>query len=227
MTSYSRDEDVVVKAVVLLGAPGAGKGTLAQYLLDNYKVIHFSTGNLLRNEIKRETDVGLLVKSLIGSGALVGDDIINEIVASNLSESLSGDELILLDGYPRTLAQAKYLDEISGGIMKSVLRVIEIDVDPDVVVARIAGRKVCSSCGATFGVLDRLDCCVRCGGELISRVDDEESIVRNRLKEYAELTLPLSDYYASDRLVKVSGNDAPVDVACSVDAVFRGFGISK
>ena len=209
--------------IILLGAPGAGKGTVAQYLKDKYDVCHFSTGNLLRDEVKKETDIGLKVKSILGSGGLVDDSIVNGIVEHRIGDAVSGYDAVILDGYPRTKKQAVVLDGMLDGTLKSSIRVVEIDVDEDEVVARISGRKVCSQCGKTYGPLDEF---CSCGGDLVKRKDDEESVVRKRLEKYVEETLPISAYY-SDRLVKVSGKGTQEEVAQRIDEVLRGFGIKK
>lgn len=223
MTQHS-----AVKIVILFGAPGAGKGTVAQHLLDNYGVVHFSTGNLLRNEVKSGTSIGKEVETILSSGKLVGDDVVNRVVESNLQKALSGNDVVLLDGYPRTVEQAKFLDAIDAGSLKSSIRVLELDVDHEVVVSRIAGRVVCSKCGATFSSsqINGSTVCSRCGGELIKRADDSEEVVRRRLQEYVNMTLPVSRYY-TDRLVKVSGEGTPEEVARNVDDAFRDFGIEK
>lgn len=214
-----------MKILILLGAPGAGKGTVAQYLAENYDVCHFSTGNLLRNEVKRESDIGLKVKDILGSGGLVGDDIVNDIVEKNIKEVLEKDSLIILDGYPRTRNQAVVLDNMESGVLKDEIRVLELDVDTEVVVKRISSRRVCASCGKTYGPQDKIDVC-SCGGELIKRKDDEESAVRTRLEKYEAETRPVSDYFG-DRLVKVSGDGKPEEVAQRVDEVLARFGIKK
>lgn len=221
-----------VKFIVLLGAPGAGKGTVAQYLLDNYNVVHFSTGNLLRNEVKNCTTIGKEVSNILGSGSLVGDDLINRVVQSNILGTLSSDSIVLLDGYPRTVDQAEFLDSLDSSSLKSTLRVIEIDVNHEVVVSRIVDRIVCAKCGATFSLTrikeshGNCSICDRCGGNLSKRADDEEAVVRRRLEEYVKMTLPVSKYYA-DRLVKVSGDASPEEVAQRIDIVLCGFGMKK
>lgn len=214
-----------MKILILLGAPGAGKGTVAQYLVENYDVRHFSTGNLLRNEVKKESDIGLRVKDILGSGGLVGDDIVNEIVSKNIGEVLSTGSLIILDGYPRTRNQAIELDRMMSGSLKDEIRVLELAVDNEVVVQRISQRRVCASCGKTYGPQDKIEVC-SCGGELIKRKDDEEAVVRSRLEKYEEETRPVSDYYA-DRLVKVSGEGKPEEVAQRVDKTLAKFEIKK
>jgi adenylate kinase len=214
-----------VSVIVLLGAPGAGKGTVAQHLNDRYDVHHFSTGNMLRNEVQKESGIGKKVKGIIGSGGLVGDDIVNEIVEKNIEEVIGDGKLVILDGYPRTKNQAIALDALKVGALKGVTRAIEIDVDDELLVARISQRRVCVKCGNTYGPHDGTDVC-SCGGELIKRKDDEESIVRNRLKKYKEDTLPVSDYYF-DRLIKVSGDGMPTEVSQKIDGVLRSLKIEK
>ena len=214
-----------MKVLILVGAPGAGKGTVAQYLAENYDVRHFSTGNLLRNEVKKESDIGLKVKDILGSGGLVGDDIVNGIVAKNIEEVLDTGSLVILDGYPRTKNQAIELDRMMAGSLKDEIRVLELAVDNEVVVQRISQRRVCSLCGKTYGPQDEIESCT-CGGELVKRKDDEESVVRDRLKKYEDETRPVSDYY-SDRLIKVSGEGKPEEVAQRVDEALAKFGIKK
>ena len=215
-----------MKILILLGAPGAGKGTVAQYLAENYNVCHFSTGNLLRNEVKKESDIGLKVKGILGAGGLVGDDIVNGIVAKNIKEVLGSGSLVILDGYPRTRNQAVELDNMLSGSLRDEIKVLELAVDNEVVVQRISQRRVCASCGKTYGPQDKIKVCA-CGGELIKRKDDEEAVVRSRLKKYEEETRPVSDYYAADRLVKVSGEGKPEEVAQRVDETLAKFGIKK
>lgn len=214
-----------MRILILLGAPGAGKGTVAQYLVENYDVRHFSTGNLLRNEVKRETDIGLKVKDILGSGGLVGDDVVNRIVAKNIEEVLNTGSLVILDGYPRTRNQAVELDGMMAGSLKNEIGVLELAVDNEVVVQRISQRRVCASCGKTYGPQDKMESCT-CGGKLVKRKDDEESVVRDRLKKYEEETRPVSDYYV-DRLIRVSGEGKPEEVARRVDEALAKFGIKK
>ncbi|MDR2068102.1 MAG: nucleoside monophosphate kinase [Holosporaceae bacterium] len=211
--------------IVLLGAPGAGKGTISQYLRDKYGICHFSTGNLLRNEIQNGSDIGLKVKEVVTSGGLVGDDVINEIVEKNLEETVGECSAVVLDGYPRTKRQAEVLDAMVSGRLKALIRVIEISIDKEALISRLSQRLVCSNCGNTYGPLDGKRVC-SCGGSLIKRKDDEESTIRERFKKYEEETLPISSYYG-DRLVRVSGNGTPEEVAQNVDKVLCDFGVEK
>ena len=209
--------------IILLGAPGAGKGTVAQHLVDNYKVLHFSTGNLLRDEVKKESDIGLKVKDILNSGGVVSDDIVSELVEQKVSDTLEEIDAVILDGYPRTRTQAIKLDDMKSGKLRNSIHVIELDVNEEEVVERISKRQVCSVCGKTYGYLDTV---CSCGGKLIKRKDDEESVVRKRLEDYEEKTLPISEYY-SDRLIRVSGEGTRREVAQRVDEALRSLGIEK
>jgi len=211
--------------LILFGAPGAGKGTIAQYMKENYEVCHFSTGNLLRSEVKSKSSIGLKIEKIMGTGGLVGDDIVNEIVEKNISDVAGSSSVIILDGYPRTKDQAKVLDSIKNGELRDSIRVLELDVDDDIVVSRISQRRVCEKCGNTYGPHDKIEVC-SCGGALIRRKDDEESVVRNRLKAYYEATQPVADYY-KDRLIRISGDGTPSEVASRVDEALSRFGIKK
>ncbi|MDR0968176.1 MAG: nucleoside monophosphate kinase [Holosporaceae bacterium] len=211
-----------INLLVLLGAPGSGKGTVAQHLAERYDICYFSTGNLLRNEVKEKTDLGRKVEAILEAGNLVGDDVMNEMVKTNIEKVAASGKVILLDGYPRTKNQAEVLDKVAAA---DSIRVIELDVDADEVVARISKRRVCAKCGATYGPMDKAEVC-SCGGELIKRTDDEESVVRNRLNTYKEKTLPVSAYY-SDRIIKICGKGTPEEVARKVNDCLRGLGIEK
>lgn len=209
--------------IVLLGAPGAGKGTVAQYLKDRCSVYHFSTGNLLRNEIKEKTDIGLRVVNILESGGFVDDVTVNEIVEKNLLGVCNEDAIVVLDGYPRTKDQAVALESMMDGKIKDVIRVIDIDLDTESAVARITKRRVCAKCGNTYGPQDAEVVC-SCGGDLVKRKDDAEDVVRSRMRKYEEETAPISAYFAA-RLVKVSGEGSPGDVTQRVDEILRGFGV--
>ena len=209
--------------IIFLGAPGSGKGTVSQFLTNNYSLCHFSTGNLLRDEVQKESEIGLRIKDILSSGSLVGDDIVNELVEQRIGKAFDDVDAVILDGYPRTRAQAVKLDEMRDGSLKSLIHVIELVVSEEEVVERISKRQVCSVCGKTYGPSERI---CSCGGNLIKRKDDEESVVRKRLEQYRAETLPVSEYY-SDRLIKVPGNGTPMEVAQKVEDVLRSFGIEK
>ena len=177
--------------IVLLGAPGAGKGTQATRISDKFGLPHISTGDIFRDNIKRGTEIGLLAKSYTDKGQLVPDEVTCKIVEGRLAEEdCKGG--YLLDGFPRNLFQAQELDKFS-----KVDAVINIDVDLSLLMARLCGRRVCKSCGESYHVdfLGGKTTCERCGGELYQRKDDNEETVGNRLKVYTEQTQPLIDYY--------------------------------
>ncbi|MDR0631942.1 MAG: nucleoside monophosphate kinase [Holosporaceae bacterium] len=217
----------MITILIFMGAPGSGKGTVAQHLKEKYVVSCFSTGNLLRNEVKEKTAIGRRVEGIIGVGGLVGDDVVNGIVEKNIEKVAAGGKgvVVILDGYPRTEGQARVLDGMKDGKFRNSIHVIELDVDADEVVARISQRRVCAKCGNTYGAMDKIEIC-SCGGELIKRKDDEEATVRNRLKEYEKATLPLSEYYF-DRIVKINGKGTVEEVVKRVDDYFDGLGIER
>lgn len=177
--------------IILLGAPGAGKGTQATKISDRYGLPHISTGDIFRDNIKNETEIGLLAKSFIDKGQLVPDDVTCEIVEERIQRP-DCEKGFMLDGFPRTIPQAKKLDEIT-----NIDLVINIDVAFDDVMQRLCGRRVCKSCGESYHVstLNGATTCSRCGGELYQRKDDNPETVKNRLQVYSAQTAPLIDYY--------------------------------
>lgn len=177
--------------IILLGAPGAGKGTQATKISDRYGLPHISTGDIFRDNIKNETEIGLLAKSFIDKGQLVPDDVTCEIVEERIQRP-DCEKGFMLDGFPRTIPQAKKLDEIT-----NIDLVINIDVAFDDVMQRLCGRRVCKSCGESYHVstLNGATTCSRCGGELYQRKDDNPETVKSRLQVYSAQTAPLIDYY--------------------------------
>lgn len=195
--------------IILLGAPGAGKGTQASKISQAYNLPHISTGDIFRENIKNQTPVGILAKSYIDKGQLVPDEVTCEIV----EERLSCDDCkngYMLDGFPRTIAQAEALDK-----MEKIDLVINIDVDFSLLLDRLCGRRVCKDCGESYHVsrLNGETKCARCGGELYQRKDDNPETVRRRLIVYNAQTAPLIDYYTKKGLIfNVVGNTTPEDV---------------
>lgn len=183
--------------LVLLGAPGAGKGTQATRIKDEYSIPHISTGDILRAEIKKGTPLGILAKSLIDNGSFVPDDVIINIVKERLFQS-DAEKGYILDGFPRTVNQAEKLAEFS-----SVDAVLNIEVDRDILLNRLTGRRVCPSCGESYHIdlLDGKNTCSKCGSDLIQRNDDTEEVISKRLKIYQELTKPLIEYYKEKNLL--------------------------
>lgn len=187
--------------LILLGAPGAGKGTQAVRIAEKYGIQHISTGDIFRKNIKEQTPIGVTAKSYIDKGQLVPDEVTVEIVRLRLLED-DAKNGYLLDGFPRTLAQAEALDKIA-----NIDTVINIDVDLDALSDRLTGRRVCSKCGESYHVSTKKDeDCDKCGGKLMHRDDDKPETVANRLKVYTASTAPLIDYYSKQgKLVSVNG----------------------
>ncbi len=195
--------------IILLGAPGAGKGTQASKISDAYKLPHVSTGDIFRENIKNGTPIGLQAKSYIDQGLLVPDEVTCKIVEDRIARE-DCKEGYMLDGFPRNLFQAAELDKIT-----HIDLVINIDVDFSLLLDRLCGRRVCRECGESYHVsrLNGETKCARCGGELYQRKDDNPETVQSRLDVYTAQTAPLIDYYAKKGvLFNVVGNTNPEDV---------------
>ena len=193
--------------IVLLGAPGAGKGTQAVRLAEKYSVPHISTGDIFRSNIKEGTPIGLVAKSYIDKGQLVPDEVTVQIVKERLEKDDCKNGY-LLDGFPRTVAQAKALDEFS-----EVEKVVNIDVPLTKLLKRITGRRVCSKCGESYHIdyLDGKTSCKKCEGDLIQRADDNEETVASRLDVYTKQTAPLVEYYDGKGVLVTIDGDGNID----------------
>ncbi len=204
--------------LILLGPPGAGKGTQAVSIVDKYKVPHISTGDIFRYNIKEGTDLGKKAKDYMDKGLLVPDELVLKIVEDRLKmDDCKGG--FLLDGFPRTVMQAVALDEVLRNMDVSLDKVINIEADKDILVERAVGRRICKECGATFHIKNnpskRGDICDKCGGDLYQRADDNEETVATRIEVYLKDTTPLIDYYGrQNKLVTVDGIKA-------IDKVFE------
>ena len=195
--------------IILLGAPGAGKGTQASKISDAYQLPHISTGDIFRENIKKQTPIGVLAKSFIDKGQLVPDEVTCKIVEDRISREDCKNGY-MLDGFPRTIAQAEALDKIA-----KIDLVINIDVDHALLMDRLCGRRVCKNCGESYHISrlgDKTDC-ARCGGELYQRKDDNPETVQSRLDVYNAQTSPLIEYYTKKGILfNVVGNTTPEDV---------------
>lgn len=192
--------------IILLGAPGAGKGTQATKISDAYGLPHISTGDIFRENIKKGTPIGLEAKSYIDKGHLVPDDVTCRIVEDRLQKD-DCQKGYMLDGFPRTIAQAEALDKIT-----KIDLVINIDVDFSLLMDRLCGRRVCKECGESYHVstLNGATNCTRCNGELYQRKDDNPETVESRLQVYSQQTAPLIEYYEKKGLLfNVVGNSTP------------------
>ena len=201
--------------IILLGAPGAGKGTQASLISDGFKLPHISTGDIFRENIKNQTPSGLLAKAYIDNGQLGPDEVTCKIVEERLEKADCKDGY-MLDGFPRTIAQAEALDKIT-----KVDLVININVDFSLIMDRLCGRRVCKDCGESYHTsrLNGATTCSRCGGELYQRKDDNPETVQSRLDVYNAQTAPLIKYYTEKGLLfNVVGNTTPEDVYEKVSA---------
>ena len=207
---------------IFLGAPGAGKGTQAEKVCDLLKIPAISTGNILREAVKNGTEMGQKAKSYMDAGNLVPDDVIIGIVKERLAQS-DCENGFVLDGVPRTVAQAEALHE--AGVR--IDRVTNIQVEDAAIVRRMSGRRVCSDCGASYHTdykPSKIDgVCDKCGGKLVIRKDDQESIVKDRLQVYHDLTEPLIAYYEKKGVLKtVIGQERVEDTS---ELVRRALGV--
>ena len=197
--------------LILLGAPGAGKGTQAEVISEHLHIPTISTGNIIREALKSGTQMGLKAKEYIESGKLVPDDVVIGIIQERLAQDDCQGGFVL-DGFPRTIPQAEALDRM--GVV--IDRVIDIEVDDDVIAQRVSGRRVCQKCGASYPIDYKKPevegICDRCGDTLVQRKDDHPDTVKERLQVYHEQTEPLKNYYAQQgKLFLVEGQEEVAD----------------
>jgi len=203
--------------VMLLGAPGAGKGTQAAKLIEAYGFAHISTGDILRKAVADQTPLGIAAKGYMDKGELVPDMVVIGLVKARLQEP-DAEKGFILDGFPRTVIQADALGTALGELGKTLDAVISIEVDKNALIERLTARRTCKQCGAIFNVVSQPETangvCPSCGGELLQRDDDTVETVTNRLDVYERSTAPLIAYYAEKGMLR------PVDGNRSADAVF-------
>ena len=199
---------------ILLGPPGAGKGTQAVRIVEKYGIPHISTGDIFRDNIKRQTELGKKAQEYMNKGELVPDDLVIEIATDRLLRD-DCKKGFLLDGFPRTVYQAEKLDEFMQAHGGKIDHVINLEVEDDLLIFRLTGRRVCKQCGASFHVVNippKVEgICDRCGGELVQRSDDTEETVKNRIAVYKEQTMPLIDYYTKADNISTLDGAAPLD----------------
>jgi len=207
--------------IVVLGAPGAGKGTHCKRLADRYRVVHLSSGDILRRERAEGTELGKKAQGYMDAGALVPDDLIVQMMSNAIQNA--GSAGYVLDGFPRTVNQAKALDESLAGAKGGIDIVVNLQVDDSVVLDRITGRRSCPKCGAVYHVRNMPpkndEVCDLDGTRLVQRPDDTEAVVKNRLATYYQQTEPVVEYYKSKRTVHDIDANKDADTVAAV--IFR------
>ncbi|OXS73868.1 adenylate kinase [Domibacillus enclensis] len=212
--------------LVLMGLPGAGKGTQAEKIVEKYGVPHISTGDMFRAAMKDETALGLKAKSYMDKGELVPDEVTIGIVEERLAKADCA-EGFLLDGFPRTVAQAEALEDITSSLNRKIDYVINVEVNQDILMGRLTGRRICKSCGATyhleFNPPASADTCDRCGGELYQRADDNAETVQNRLDVNVKQTAPLLAFYSEKGYLKNINGQQDINVVFEdIDELLKG-----
>lgn len=208
--------------IVLFGAPGAGKGTQASVICEKYGAAHISTGDILREAVANKTEVGLKAKSYMDKGELVPDAVVIDIAKEKLKSI--GDCGFVLDGFPRTIAQAEALDIMLAEIGKPLDAVVNLKVGEEELVRRLTGRRVCLGCGEPYHIDSKPSSvagkCDKCGGDLVHRADDQEDAIRNRLSVYTKQTAPVLGYYEKTGILKnVEATGSIEDIANRISGV--------
>jgi adenylate kinase len=217
--------------IILLGAPGAGKGTQAGILKDEYKLLHVSTGDMLREAIKECSDIGKEAQSYMNKGELVPDAIVTKLVIGRISKP-DASKGVILDGYPRTLRQAESLDESLNKESRKIDTVLYFSTTEKVVIQRLSGRRVCPKCGYNYHITNippkKEGICDTCGVALIQREDDKPETVKNRLVEYDKRTKDLIDYYRGKGILREVDGDLPAaKLFENIDAIFKNEGLIR
>lgn len=200
--------------IIMLGAPGAGKGTQAKQIADKYSIPHISTGDIFRANIKNGTELGKKAKQYMDQGALVPDELTCDLVMDRIQQDDCKNGFVL-DGFPRTIPQAEALDAALGKINEKMDYAIDVDVSDENIVNRMSGRRACLNCGATYHLISippKVEgICDRCGSEIVLREDDKPETVQKRLKVYHEQTQPLIEYYSGKGVLKEVDGTQPMD----------------
>ena len=194
--------------IVLLGAPGAGKGTQGQKLVEDFGLAHISTGDMLRAAVKANSELGQKAKSYMDNGQLVPDELIIDLVKERISQP-DAAKGTMLDGFPRNLAQAAALDAALAEMGRELDGALLVDVAAEVIIARLSSRRTCRACGYTGTAAD--ETCPRCGGEMYQRDDDKPETIQKRLDVYESQTAPLVNYYKEQGKLWAVDGDRPVD----------------
>lgn len=212
--------------LIIMGPPGAGKGTQADFIKAAYPVVHISTGDMFREAVGQGTKMGLKAKSFMDKGQLVPDEVTIGIVEERLSQP-DCQKGFLLDGFPRTIAQAKALDQVMAGQKRKIEAAINISVPDEILVKRVTGRVSCSTCKTVYHIIfsppAKAGICDKCGGGLVQRSDDQEETARHRLEVYQEQTRPLLDYYERlGVLYEINGDRDSKEVFADIQKLLDG-----
>ncbi|KPB03601.1 MULTISPECIES: adenylate kinase [unclassified Bacillus (in: firmicutes)] len=212
--------------LVLMGLPGAGKGTQAERIVEKYNIPHISTGDMFRAAMKEETELGMKAKSFMDQGQLVPDEVTIGIVRERLEKEDCKDGF-LLDGFPRTVPQADALEQMLEELGRKIDFVINVNVDQSILMERLTGRRICKDCGATYHLVfnppAKDGVCDKCGGELYQRADDNEETVGNRLEVNVKQSKPLLDFYESKGYLRnINGQQAIDKVFADIEELLGG-----
>jgi len=214
--------------LILLGAPGSGKGTIAAELTKNYGILHISTGDIFRANMKEQTPLGQEAKSYIDQGSLVPDSITIAMIEDRLAQP-DCEAGFMLDGFPRTIVQAQELDRILAKKNVALTAAISIEISDEEIKKRVSGRRVCIACGASYNIPFKPakveGICDACGGEVIHREDDKPETVLSRLKTYHEKTQPLIDYYKAQNLILTANNE--VNYMMAFEEIKKGLALRE
>ncbi len=210
--------------ILLFGPPGGGKGTQAAVITQTLGIPSISTGEIFRAELKAGTPLGNAAKEIMAEGGLVGDDIVNAMVSGRLRQpDCNGG--FLLDGYPRTIAQAHFLDGLLAELSYPAPTIIYLEVPDEVLVKRLTARRQCPKCGRIYNLLSqppaRDSVCDVDGATLVQRDDDKEEVIRARLKAYAESTGPLVQFYSSRKFYRIDGDRPPEKIRAEIEAILK------
>ena len=200
--------------IIMLGAPGAGKGTQAKQIADHYRIPHISTGDIFRANIKEGTELGKKAKEYMDKGALVPDELTCDLVVDRIGKDDCKNGFVL-DGFPRTIPQAEALDAALSDMGQSMDYAVDVDVPDEAIIGRMSGRRACLNCGATYHIVSippkKEGICDRCGEKLVQRDDDKEETVKNRLNVYHEQTQPLIAFYQEKGILRTVDGTRPMD----------------
>ena len=211
--------------IIMLGAPGAGKGTQAKQIAEHYGIPHISTGDIFRANIKEGTDLGKKAKEYMDKGALVPDELTCDLVVDRIAKDDCKNGFVL-DGFPRTIPQAEALEAALEKMGQSMDFAVDVDVPDDNIIGRMSGRRACLNCGATYHIVSippKVEgICDKCGEKLVQRDDDKEETVKNRLKVYHEQTQPLIDFYQERGILRTVDGTRPMEeVFSAIQAILK------